>query len=469
MSGSNINLAKISLNEYIPSDVLFLILAKLPVKTLLKSRCVCKSWCSIIDHPNFIYLQFCNNNKSSGKLLFLERLGGTQNGGCSLTLCETDNLKNIDLIFKSSEEYDIYGTCHSLILINLSPDYMSKGMKLCNPSIRKSLRVPPCPLLPPDEYLPEFVLGFALHSQDYKIITIAIKHIISLAVGELCVAVYTLSDQQWIVRDNVLNIDRSSFENLFGPYYFCEGSAHWLGNAPFGDSSNQFDNLTHLVSLDFDSENFTFLELPVVLDNIYTTSGSLFLLGESLAFFCISPIRLKIWVLKQESGKREWTLWFSGRSSSAGFNLFYYISQRVLYCEGDGGYLVYETKSYNIATCQVREIGKSMSHHDVDVATYFESLALCNKYDTNQSKRELTVMDDAVPAHNTIGFFGGVDPCCPLSSVKEINLPQNLLQELALEIVGVICKITLISVIDYIAKLLDDLRLDVSKFLCTQS
>ncbi|XP_074265418.1 uncharacterized protein LOC141587850 [Silene latifolia] len=271
-------------------------------------------------------------------------------------------------------------------------------MSLYNPSIRKSLLIPPCPLLPSDGYSPKFVLGFALHSQDYKIIAIAFKCIFGVAVGELCVAVYTLSDQQWAVRDNVLNIDYSSYKHLFGPYYFCEGAAHWLGNAPFGDSSNQFDDPTHLVTLDFDSENFTFLELPAELDDDLNTSGSLFLLGDSLAFFCIYPIRLQIWVLKQESGKREWSLWFSGRSSSAGFDLFDcvgFTTQRVLYCEGDGGYLVYGTKSYNIATCQVRDIGEFMSH-DVDVAAYFESVALCNKNGTNQSNCELTVMDAEV-------------------------------------------------------------------------
>ncbi|XP_074265200.1 uncharacterized protein LOC141587623 [Silene latifolia] len=325
-------------------------------------------------------------------------MGSTRDGGCSLTLRKVDNLQNIELIFKSSEKYDLSGICHSLLLISRFRNCMYKGMSLYNPSIRKSLLIPPCPLLPSEGYSPKFVLGFALHCQDYKIIAIAFKCILGVEVPEMRVAVYTLSDQQWADRNTVLNIDYLSFKNLFGPYYFCEGAAHWLGNAQFGDSSNQFDDPTHLVTLDFDSENFTFLELPAELDDDLTTSGSLFLLGDSLAFFCISPIRLRIWVLKHESGKREWELWFSGRSSNAGVNLFDCVgfsTQRVVYCEGDGGYLVYRTKSYNIATCQVREIGKSMSH-DVDVAAYFESVALCNKNGTNQNNCELTVMDDDV-------------------------------------------------------------------------
>ncbi|XP_074265434.1 F-box/kelch-repeat protein At3g06240-like [Silene latifolia] len=270
-------------------------------------------------------------------------------------------------------------------------------MRLCNPSIRKSLRLPPCPLRPSDGYTPTFALGFATRSEDYKIIAIAFKQPQVNEVPEMRVVVFTLSDPQWAVRDNGLNIDYSSFKHLFGPYYFCEGAAHWLGNALYGDTSSQFDYPTHLVSLDFDSESFTFLELPTSLYDIDTNSGSLFLLGDSLAFFCISPVSFRIWVLKQESGCREWTLWFSGRSSSDGFDLFdcvgSTITQRVLYCEGDGGYLIYWKKSYNIHTCQVRELGQSMSH-DVDMTTYLESLVLCNGYGINQSKCELSVMDD---------------------------------------------------------------------------
>ncbi|XP_074265201.1 uncharacterized protein LOC141587624 [Silene latifolia] len=269
-------------------------------------------------------------------------------------------------------------------------------MKLYNPCVGKSLLLPPCPLLPCDGYTPIFVLGFATRSEDYKIIAIAFRQSLGIEVPDMRVVVYTLNDPQWAVRDNGLNIDYSSFKHLFGPYYFCEGAAHWLGNDLYDDTGSQFDYPTHLVSLDFDSEKFTFLDLPAALDDTDTTSGSLFLLGDSLAFFCISPVSFKIWVLKQENGRREWTLWFSGRSSSDAFDLFDYMgstTQRVSYFEGDGGYLIYGTKSYNIRTCQVRERGQSISH-DVDVTTYFESLALCNGYRTNQSKCEPTVVDD---------------------------------------------------------------------------
>ncbi|XP_074264720.1 putative F-box protein At5g50220 [Silene latifolia] len=363
---------KTSNNQYIPFEVLTQILAYLPAKSVLKFRCVCKSWCSIIDSPDFVsmHLQLCNTNPfNSGKVLALEGLG---RGGCNgslLTLRKADTLRKTDHIFKCSQRYYLYGSCNSLLLMGRVTHYQTCP-RLCNPSVGKSLLLPLWPLPPYFKYNTSFVLGFALHTKDFKVIVIAFNHATNIATLEMRVAVYTLSDQQWAVRDNGLNIDGLSFKNLIGPYYFCEGSANWLGN--------QVGKPTHLVSLDFDTESFSFLELPYALDEVNTTSRSLFLLGESLAFFCISSVSLKIWVLKQESVKSKWTLWFSGPSSSDGFNLFHHrrSKTRILYYKGDGGSLVYGKKSYNIATCQVRSIGKSLSRN-VELGTYYESLVLC--------------------------------------------------------------------------------------------
>ncbi|KAL7218697.1 hypothetical protein ACSBR2_011880 [Camellia fascicularis] len=42
------------MSDNLPQEVLFDILARLPVKSLLQMRCVCKSWNSLINSPIFI-------------------------------------------------------------------------------------------------------------------------------------------------------------------------------------------------------------------------------------------------------------------------------------------------------------------------------------------------------------------------------------------------------------------------------
>ncbi|XP_074265268.1 F-box protein At1g30790-like [Silene latifolia] len=383
--------------QYIPSEVLTQILAQLPAKTLLRFRCVCKSWCSIIDNPDFVsmHLHIFNNNKNknnnfnSSELLAIESSGEWEESGFLLTLRKADTLRKISRIFESSERYLLHGSCNSLLLISRSRISMYVGMRICNPSIRKSLLIPPCPLISSQMYKIDFVIGFAPHCKDYKVIAISFTPIEGVKIPdiEMRVAVYTLSDQQWCIRNDGLNMDFTTLARVFSccslsNAYYSEGAAHWLGRDPYGDCHHVggMNKPTHLVSFNFDTENFTFLELPRAMGEI-ATSRCLFLLGESLAVIFLSFSDFRKWVFKLESGKREWTQWFSGCSSAHVSNLLYYINSatRVLYYEGDGGYLVTEKNSCNIATNQVQLLGKSMSHR-VDLVEYSESLLLCNGY-----------------------------------------------------------------------------------------
>ncbi|XP_074266393.1 F-box/kelch-repeat protein At3g06240-like [Silene latifolia] len=362
---------------YIPAELLTQILAILPVKTLVRFRCVCKSWRSIIDDPVFVSMHLKLNNFNSSKLISLEGLGPDGYSGCSLTVRNANTFRKTGCVFKSSERYYLLGRCDSLLLM-FHPN--THEMRLINASIRKSLLLADCPILPCFGFGPEFIFGFARLSQDYKIIAISFESIERVEPRQTRVAVYTLSDQQWAIRENGLNIDWLSFDRIRGPYYVCDGAAHWLAKevGPGRDWRP-----TYLVSLDFDTETFTFSEIPDDLDN-FDSSRSLFLLGESLAIFCVSFRTTRIWVLEKKSGKKDWTLWFSGRSSRDCLDLFYrrtHVITRVLYYEGDGGYIVYEKQSYNIATGQVELLGKFMSRH-VEYEKYSESLVLCNGYET---------------------------------------------------------------------------------------
>ena len=48
--------------DHLPGDVILNILARLPVKSLFRFRCVCKSWDSLITSPYFISTHLNNNN-----------------------------------------------------------------------------------------------------------------------------------------------------------------------------------------------------------------------------------------------------------------------------------------------------------------------------------------------------------------------------------------------------------------------
>ncbi|XP_074265185.1 uncharacterized protein LOC141587610 [Silene latifolia] len=245
-------------------------------------------------------------------------------------------------------------------------------MSLWNPSIRKSLLLPPCPLNSHTD-----LFGFAPRSKDYKVIAISYGQSEIIKPTKMSVAVYTLSDQQWTVRNDSLDISISDIKSItLGSWdipddFYFEGAAHWIGRKPGYQSP-------HLVSFNFDSEKFTFMEIPAASDEPKTIRF-LFLLEESLALLSISRVSFRIWVMEQGSGKGVWTKWYS--SDCDVYDLFFNDGKTsiVLYHESDDGrFFIFGDKSYNISTGEIRKLDSMISC--VNLGVYTESLVLWKGY-----------------------------------------------------------------------------------------
>ncbi|XP_074265335.1 F-box/kelch-repeat protein At3g23880-like [Silene latifolia] len=374
--------------KYLPPDLWASIIINLPVKTLLRFRCVCKSWCSIIDHPDFAYtnLKVCKIDSNETKIVALESLGEYGTKGSALTIRQGKTLEETAHIFKSTDSYDLIGRCNELLLLNRYVHYpnFKTEMRLWNPSIRKSLLIPTCPLVDA-----KCLLGFSPRCKDYKIVAMLSKQ------SKIHVAVYTLREKTWSVRNNCLDVISSYVELMFtarfykqkAAFYF-QGAVYWFGMDLRGSHLAVYtlSRQNYLVSFNFDSERFTLLEIP---QETKEASRSylrfLFILGESLAIFSITKKRSGIWVLEQGSGKGVWTNWFSGHSTSHAYKFFrlsYSCSplSPLLYYESDGDSCFFFGKnSYNIATGLVTELGKSR-YNFLDLGMYMESLLLWKGY-----------------------------------------------------------------------------------------
>ncbi|XP_074265244.1 F-box/kelch-repeat protein At3g23880-like [Silene latifolia] len=383
----NNHLTQISEFNYLPPEIWTQIFAKLPAKTLLNLSCVCKSWCSIIDNPDFIHLhlqisQISNSGNNNRLVVALESLGYCKNqeSGYLLTVRHLETLQETGLIFRKCDlhSYHIIGSCNGLIFADRTdvPHFILRELRLWNPCICKSLVIPDCPF--PLSLLENavYVFGYAPVSKDYKVVAIASEKGVSEPARKMNLAVYTLRDQQWTVRNDGLNVSFPNGIEMFRAYYrlsaaiLLNGVAYWLGNV-----DKDRNELTHLGCFDFNTEEIAFLELPSSWDE----SGScrlLFLLGESLAIFRISEVASSIWVLDQDNKKGSWTQRFSGKSSQNGYELFrFYLHHKIFFCESDGGYFICGNKSYNIASCEV-QVYKGFKSFYLELELYSECLAL---------------------------------------------------------------------------------------------
>ena len=249
----------------LPDEVVLDILARLPVKSLLRFRCVCKPWYSSIANPKFITTHLLNHNHHHGYVIHIRwnipkpSSGSSPSSGqvCTLTCdrtYETISEFRVPFTFQSGFPY-VGGSCNGILCFTNYTTPGSNVVYLWNPSIRKFKRLP-------DNQFPNMIFGIGYDSQnnDFKVVGISRTFAKSKRPPE--VRVYSLNSDSWkrvelgiSLRPNVLYYDGNYFKAL----PFVSGHLHWM----FKMSGGQERHSTHmLLSFDVNSEKFKQLQLP---------------------------------------------------------------------------------------------------------------------------------------------------------------------------------------------------------------
>jgi len=125
-------------------EVITEILLRLPVKYVLRYRCVCKSWLSLISHPNFATLHFhlaaspTHNLLSIGNDCFPETLSidfdASLNGDSAYVPPILDFMDH-------QQHPQIGGSCRGFVFL-----HSDKGFYLWNPSTGVHKQIPRSPI-----------------------------------------------------------------------------------------------------------------------------------------------------------------------------------------------------------------------------------------------------------------------------------------------------------------------------------
>ncbi|XP_050260075.1 F-box/kelch-repeat protein At3g06240-like [Quercus robur] len=229
--------------DHLPEDIILNILANLPVKSVLRFRCVSKTLDSSITTPNIIS-NHLNTNLKNNDLAYLINISTTttafpfNNSNIPIFIDGYDHIFNrisqypIPSAFLLSDAYSV-SSCNGLVCLaelrNTSPHTVADYVYLWNPSIRKFKRLP--------DFSPTkrdwLSTGFAYQSNtnDYKVVKISRMpapepnhHRIELGAD-----VYTLSSNSWrrvgMSLTHIVMV--SHFKNWNAT--FVSGALHWLG------------------------------------------------------------------------------------------------------------------------------------------------------------------------------------------------------------------------------------------------
>jgi F-box interacting protein len=304
------------MNNHLPDDIVLNILARLPVKSVLRMRCICQSWCSSITTPNFISTHtLVNNNKDH--CYIIHNLWTTRDSRVAFDCHTFDRISEFGIPHDFPSECVIVGSCNGILCVagcgSVSTDDV---IYLWNPSIRKFKQLPNTCL----GKLSDVKLGFAYHSEnnDYKVVRISCSPFSTLwPLPEI--EVYTLSSDSWrrlgiSLRNNVM-----FYCDLFlFSLPLVNGAWHWMVNI-LEEKEKHKRREEVIVSFDVNSETFRELAMPDDYINADCCLTSLTLFKGKLAFITFGRSEQSgfrnsfyIWVMMEYGVLESWNKVFVG-------------------------------------------------------------------------------------------------------------------------------------------------------------
>ncbi|KAK4280096.1 hypothetical protein QN277_011766 [Acacia crassicarpa] len=228
---------------FLPENIMFNILKRLPVKSLIRFQCVCKHWKNLFKTSSFVNDHLHHSSAQNPSLLF------KPNSNCqplhlSLIDGEINALEvQIPPLIGSLPDVTIEGSCNGLLCI--ATDMSKKSLFLWNPAIREVRQVPATrrSKFPRSNCIVGF--GFSEIVDDYKIVkTYAGRD--NVITG---VKLYSLRTDSW------KDIEFGSLEGLELLNYSVN-----VNGVIFWSAVDSGCNL--IVSFDIATEVFTLIRIP---------------------------------------------------------------------------------------------------------------------------------------------------------------------------------------------------------------
>ncbi|KAI8534295.1 hypothetical protein RHMOL_Rhmol10G0079200 [Rhododendron molle] len=261
------------MSDYVPRETLINILTRLPAKTLLRFRCICKSWLSLLSSPDFTSAHLRTAAAKPPVLL----LRGYSLTGLTPRYKELYSLRSDDADFTSLLDlhcpfktravnfFRVVGSCNGLIC--LSDDLLgyTYTVILWNPAIRRYLTLP-MPNICFEDYGPYmFSLGFGFDpkTNDHKVVRIVYLEGSGRVKGWVVppkVEVYALSTGVWkTIKGSKIGYH---MVEVFWSRAFANCGVHWTAYS--GGKSTGYCNV--VLVFDMGSEVFREVKLPEKLE-----------------------------------------------------------------------------------------------------------------------------------------------------------------------------------------------------------
>lgn len=233
---------------YIPEVIMVNILSRLPVKSLLRFRCVCKAWCTLISHPQFVETHLRQQHKRPV-------IGLVVPHSVDDPLHKDDLAVDLELHLgiPNKRTTTVLDSCNGLLCVvdcyygfySLKPP---QKLILWNPSTRQCNHIP-CPSFVGYQNC-MYSFFYDPGSDDYKIVRI----FTFLGKAKTGIDIFTLKTNKWRRVEET----HSSVIGYWSATYF-NGNLHWLA---FSYGGYGEDERSSMVAFSLREEKFQEMELP---------------------------------------------------------------------------------------------------------------------------------------------------------------------------------------------------------------
>ncbi|XP_057456886.1 F-box/kelch-repeat protein At3g23880-like [Lotus japonicus] len=357
--------------DVFPSELVIEILSWLPVLSLIRFKCVCKSWKSLISHNKaFAKLQLERTSLKINHVILTS--SDSSFIPCSLPrlLEEPSSIMDQDqdrcLRLDKFEYNEVIGSCNGLICLHA--DYCAPGFcfRPCNPSTR--LRFDKSPPLASMGSSLNFGFGYDVSCDTYKVVVVVSQ--LRLRGLRLCkTMLHSIGDTCWREILSVPDVP-IEFRQING--LFVGGCVNWLAN-----KFEPFEQLV-IVSLDMRQEAYRLLSLPQGTSEL--PSAEIQVLGNCLClFYDFKRTHFVAWKMSEYGVPESWTPLLTISYEHLRWDHRFYLNQWLICLCGDGHIFMLAKKQklviiYNLSDNSVKYVELASNKLWLDANDYVESL-----------------------------------------------------------------------------------------------
>ncbi|CAL5191602.1 unnamed protein product [Lathyrus oleraceus] len=356
----------------LPNELLAEIFSLLGVKSLMRFKCVNKSFNSLISDPYFVHMHLNKSQRNPNLTLISQQNYETPFTDCSvITFPISHLLDNSSTIVEFYPYYQlnennsswwIVGSCNGLLtLIDTNIPPLNRDSRICfkNPATRAKTEY----FLPSSNISFQFAFGYDTLNEIYKVVAFHVEldvkrrktSMVKFCDARTMVKVFSMGDDSWRNIESFPALPLYRFNNnSINNGVYLSGTMNWLALRDYfcfnyllcsNEGSIDLEQFL-IVSLDLSTETYTKLLLPQGFDKVPRFPPALVVLRDCLCL-ChdLEETHFVIWQMKNFGFQESWIQLFKISYT----NFFKWLDLLPMYLSENGDTLILANDRYDEA------------------------------------------------------------------------------------------------------------------------